>query len=67
MNSNNPKPGIPICEISQLLTLCPCNPRIDKTIPKGAVKNKSQCDREPDEQDRTGHKPFPDTELVSFH
>ena len=23
------------------------SPRIDKTIPKGAVKNKSQCDREP--------------------
>ena len=29
--------------------------------------NRWQCDREPDEQDRTGHKPFPDTELVSFH
>lgn len=26
MNNNNPKPGIPTCEISQLLTLYPCSP-----------------------------------------
>ena len=37
---------------------------IDETVSESAVKNKTRCDGEPDEQDGTGHEPFPDAELI---